>query len=277
MTNDVQVQVLGVGAITKAGFGAAFAGSPPSVIETGVSAALVPDSGDARLKRMKKWSRSSQLACLAVHEALSGQPEPDPVRTAIVIGADYTNLEAILAMDAEAKQYGVNGTNPALFPETVLNVIGGHLSSYFRIAGVNVTISSGSHTGLKALGYAADLLRLGLADRVIVCVVLLLPPPPFGQRTLPCAYERESVAALLLGPAAADAEAGIALRSEEAPEAEQRRPLAATDASEVPLAIVSAVHRIRQEGCGEAVIATLDESGNDVRLTLLPHADGGWR
>ncbi|WP_018884933.1 beta-ketoacyl synthase N-terminal-like domain-containing protein [Paenibacillus massiliensis] len=151
-----------------------------------------------RLPGVRKWGRPSRMAYLAVAEALKGIELECPERTGMIIGGEYTNLEAILQLDEDAASFGVNGTNPAIFPETVLNVVGGHLAAQFGITGVNVTVSSGSRTGVQAFQYAADLLRLNLVDRIVVCIVHVHIPDKLTDYVEPPQASGEYAAAFLL-------------------------------------------------------------------------------
>src|SRR5690606_28749306 len=126
------------------------------------------------------------------------RPASTPERAACVVGTNYSNLEAIVSLDEDARKYGVNNTNPGIFPETVLNAIGGHLAEKFQLRGVNVTLSDGDETGWKLIRYAIDLLQDDWTEEVIVCMVNRFPPEPFHNGSLPYSFRRESISALRL-------------------------------------------------------------------------------
>ncbi|SEF87234.1 beta-ketoacyl synthase N-terminal-like domain-containing protein [Paenibacillus sp. UNC499MF] len=162
-----------------------------------------PEEASQGLKGLKRHSRAVRLACLAIREALRMASIPvDPADgkrndIGVVVGTNDANLEAIDRLQQEAETYGVNNTNPGLFPETVLNVTAGQASIYFGLGGPNVTISGGDFSSVKSLQYAADMLESGSASHVAVCIVRLLPPAVF-EGSIRYVTARESVVALVL-------------------------------------------------------------------------------
>lgn len=175
-------------------------------------------------KGLKRLSRPSRLSVMTIGRALeksglaqSGESGNADPRSGFLIGANHSNLDAIAALYEESQRYGPGKVNPGIFPETVLNVIGGYAAIYFRLCGANVTISNGRGTGSQILKYACDLLRADQLRRVVVALVDLLPPEHFApvvQGSLP-AYE--SIVALVL---------------EGKQPTYQRRPLAVLEVSE---------------------------------------------
>ncbi|MFD2673307.1 beta-ketoacyl synthase N-terminal-like domain-containing protein [Marinicrinis sediminis] len=147
---------------------------------------------------VRKWSRPAQQALHVVNKCLQDVQGLESERTGFVIGANHTTLTPILALDADARQFGVQQTNPGLFPETVLNAIGGHLAQYFQFTGLNVTISNGSNTGLAIVQYAMDVLANQKLDHVIVVMFNQLPPAELQPYLHPIEMEQESVVALLM-------------------------------------------------------------------------------
>ncbi|MEC0248488.1 beta-ketoacyl synthase N-terminal-like domain-containing protein [Paenibacillus chitinolyticus] len=159
-------------------------------------------SGLIRVSSRKGFNRFSdfgKLCCMAVEEALgtraesigsaksAGSPgyDSDPdgsLRTALVIGNGVSSLHAVAALQDDAVKYGEGNVNPRIFPDTVMNSIGGYVSIYFSIRGTNVTVSNGGTTAPKAFLYASALLDQGEHDRVIVCVANLFPPERFRDR-----------------------------------------------------------------------------------------------
>lgn len=156
-------------------------------------------------KGLDRLPRATRLGCLAMGEALQQAGYSTPIsfkneaaaRTGLVVGTSYTNLEAILALGEESKQYGVQYVNPAIFPNTVLNLIAGQASIYFQIQGANITVSNGKESGWKTLLYAHDLVVKGQLDRVIACELRLHKPPVFDA-SHEGAQEHESIQALVL-------------------------------------------------------------------------------
>lgn len=155
------------------------------------------------LRGLRRHSRAVRLACLAIREALRMASIPMDAAggkrndIGVVVGTNDANLEAIDRLQQEAETYGVNNTNPGLFPETVLNVTAGQASIYFGLGGPNVTISGGDFSSVKSLQYAADMLESGSVSHVAVCIVRLLPPAVF-EGSIRYVTARESVVALVL-------------------------------------------------------------------------------
>ncbi len=237
-----EMWVEGYGAVTPLGSGAE---GLLNRQELAVSPSGLPklDPRDPRIKPVRKWSSSAQYAYLAMQEALNGHTFNEPERAACVVGTNYSNLEAIVALDQDARQYGVNNANPGIFPETVLNAIGGHLAEKFQLRGVNVTLSDGDATGWNAVRYAAELLQDGQANEVMLCMVNRFPPETLasGNGSLPYSFQRESISALRLSRTRSVK--GIRLRADEpapASEAEGSRTREAIPSWSLPLAIVQA-------------------------------------
>lgn len=149
---------------------------------------------------MNRFSRSTQLCTMAIGEALknAGISVPfakdslDSVRTGLIIGTTFSYIESINDLENDSLRYGVNNINPSIFPNTVLNAVGGYASIYFNIKGPNITISSGDISGPKALLYATDLLNKRELDRVVVCQCNVIPPSKY-ESSCEFEYNFESV------------------------------------------------------------------------------------
>ncbi|MDM5335834.1 beta-ketoacyl synthase N-terminal-like domain-containing protein [Fictibacillus enclensis] len=161
------------------------------------------DDGKLRLesfKKLKRFNRAIKMSIIAAELALSkfkSENATSDHETGIVISTNHTNLHPILKLNHDAKQFGVNNTNPSLFPDTVLNVLGGHLSKHFGFTGTNVTISDGAFSSMHALLYAVKMLEKNQLSRVLLCDVQLKAPSVFNGNV---SYNPpvEFVAALLL-------------------------------------------------------------------------------
>jgi 3-oxoacyl-[acyl-carrier-protein] synthase II len=112
------------------------------------------------------------LACaakLALEDAGIPRTEP-PVRDdqiGIAVGSTYGSIGSIAAFDTEALREGPSYVNPMEFPNTVLNAPASRVSILLGVTGPNATISTGEASGLDALGYAADFLRLRRAGAML--------------------------------------------------------------------------------------------------------------
>jgi hypothetical protein len=207
----------GAGVISPAGIGASFMPKPEGLADWGD--AKLPDlkPSDYGWNGLSRQSRIGKYAMLAIGESFRSAgvhvPIAEPAlseRTALVVHTCNSTLEPIMSLYREAEEYGVNHVNPGIFPDTVLNAIGGHASIYFRITGPNVTVSNISPTALLGIQYANDLLSAGQVDRVMCCAIHIHPPE--RMRNLAGGHSGpESIVALLFerddGCLAADAHA----------------------------------------------------------------------
>ncbi|MDP6923281.1 MAG: beta-ketoacyl-[acyl-carrier-protein] synthase family protein [Candidatus Scalindua sp.] len=85
----------------------------------------------------------------------------------IVIGSTYGSIDSISSFDLEGLQEGPTFVNPMAFPNTVLNAPASRVSIFCNATGLNSTISTGTASGLDAIIYASDFLRLGRGKAVL--------------------------------------------------------------------------------------------------------------
>jgi 3-oxoacyl-[acyl-carrier-protein] synthase II len=97
----------------------------------------------------------------------------------IVIGSTYGSIDSISSFDLEGLQEGPTFVNPMDFPNTVLNAPASRVSIFCNATGLNSTISTGTASGLDAIIYASDFLRLGRGKAVIAGGVHGLTPDIF--------------------------------------------------------------------------------------------------
>ncbi|WP_181438684.1 beta-ketoacyl synthase N-terminal-like domain-containing protein [Paenibacillus sambharensis] len=211
------IALTGAGVISPSGVGTAFLPRPDGLAAWGSSKLPDLDPADYGWKGLKRMSRAVKYGSLAVGEAFRSGGVETPLegesseRTSLVVCSSHSNLEPIVAMYQDARQYGVGRVNPGLFPETVMNAFAGHLSIYFRITGTSVTLSDAVPSASSAFLYAADLLSSNQADSVMCCMLTLHPPSMMAHVTY---HEEggpgaESIVALLFrrvndaGPSAA--------------------------------------------------------------------------
>lgn len=125
-------------------------------------------------KGLAALSRSSLLASAAM-ALLDGGPAgagsaagSEALKTALVVGTAYGHLESKFRFCEEAGKTGVQLVSPILFPNTILNALGGHTAILYGLRGPNSTLSSGRASGLEALRYGKELIEAGRADRAAV-------------------------------------------------------------------------------------------------------------
>jgi 3-oxoacyl-[acyl-carrier-protein] synthase II len=119
-------------------------------------------------KGIRVLDRAARLLCVAAHMALCGTAaseigeEGDP-SVGLVCGTMFGGLHSIVGFDWSGLTDGVNLVNPMEFPNTVINSPAGQAGIKYKMRGVNSTICAGLASGLQAINYAAEFLRLGRA------------------------------------------------------------------------------------------------------------------
>ncbi|HQQ06988.1 MAG TPA: beta-ketoacyl synthase N-terminal-like domain-containing protein, partial [Candidatus Omnitrophota bacterium] len=78
----------------------------------------------------------------------------------VCTGTTLSSLWAIAEFDRQIIKDGPLFTDVALFPGTVANAASSYVSIRFNIQGFNTTVSNGYTSGLDALQYAMDFIRL---------------------------------------------------------------------------------------------------------------------
>ena len=118
-------------------------------------------------KGLRSLDRSTKLlitaAKLAIDDARLIITEENTDDIGVAVGTTLGSIKSISDFDQVTLKEGPRYTNPALFPNTVLNSPASHISIWHNIKGFNTTISSGFTASLDALVYAYDFIQL---DRV---------------------------------------------------------------------------------------------------------------
>jgi 3-oxoacyl-[acyl-carrier-protein] synthase II len=104
----------------------------------------------------------------------------------LVLGTSTGSISSITDFTRDTfvqdKPYFVN---PAAFPSTVINSAAGHTAIWYKLRGLNSTVSGGELTGLAALRYATRMIRRGYADTLLVgCVEELSAPVSWAAHRL---------------------------------------------------------------------------------------------
>ncbi|MFH1858239.1 MAG: beta-ketoacyl-[acyl-carrier-protein] synthase family protein [Candidatus Omnitrophota bacterium] len=86
----------------------------------------------------------------------------------VVLGSTMGSIKSISDFDLDSIREGPGFVNPAHFPNTVVNSPASQISIRFCAKKLNATVSNGYTAGLDAMGYAADLIRLGRAEMLLV-------------------------------------------------------------------------------------------------------------
>ncbi|WP_084252923.1 beta-ketoacyl-[acyl-carrier-protein] synthase family protein [Devriesea agamarum] len=96
--------------------------------------------------------------------------------TGIVFATGYGPVSALLEFDHGIITSGIQGANPLVFPNTVVNAAAGHLAVLNRYRGYTATIASGGTSSVMALDLASRVIRRGGAERIMVVIADEFPP-----------------------------------------------------------------------------------------------------
>ncbi len=147
----------------------------PSVRFPGYTTAEIADFQPQQWlgKGIRVMDRSARLLAVAAHLALTGAElsqesaeTPDP-ELGLVCGTVFGSVHSITSFDWSGLEDGPNLVNPMEFPNTVINAPAGQAAIKHRLRGVNSTVCAGLASGLHAIQYAADFLRLGRARALL--------------------------------------------------------------------------------------------------------------
>lgn len=122
-------------------------------------------------KNLRPLDRTGQLVISAAKLALEDggwTPERLAAHSAgLVLGTMFGSVHTIAKFDRHALEQGPGCASPMDFANTVINAAAGQTAIWHNLRGINSTISSGSASGLAALGYASDLIRFGSQTAVL--------------------------------------------------------------------------------------------------------------
>jgi 3-oxoacyl-[acyl-carrier-protein] synthase II len=93
--------------------------------------------------------------------------EENTDRIGVSVGTTLGSIKSISDFDEVTLREGPRYTNPALFPNTVINSPASQVSIWHHIKGFNTTISSGFTASLDAMQYAYDFLQMDRANLIL--------------------------------------------------------------------------------------------------------------
>lgn len=120
-------------------------------------------------KGLRPLDRTARLLCVALHLAMENAQlrlvteSGSDADVGLVCGTMLGSVHSIASFDWVGITEGPQFVSPMEFPNTVICSQGGQAAIRFKLGGVNSTICTGLSSGLCALGYAAEFLRLGRA------------------------------------------------------------------------------------------------------------------
>src|SRR5262249_57155118 len=86
----------------------------------------------------------------------------------VIVGHGLATIETNAAFLARIRTAGAARAEPRRFPFTTPNAPAGECAVAFGLTGPAFAVGGGPHGGIEALGGAADLVRSGKADRIVV-------------------------------------------------------------------------------------------------------------
>ena len=187
MSADKRIVVTGVGATTPLGgtasqtWDALLAGrSGARTIEadwvqqyelpTTFAASIAQDPGEVLARvETRRMDPSAQYALVATREAWAdaGEPQVDPERLGVAIGTGIGGVHTLLSQYDVMKEKGARRIYPLTVPMLMPNTASGNVSLELGArAGAHTTVSACA-SGAEAMGYAAEMIRVGRADVVV--------------------------------------------------------------------------------------------------------------
>ncbi|MBF0521642.1 MAG: beta-ketoacyl-[acyl-carrier-protein] synthase family protein [Candidatus Omnitrophica bacterium] len=115
-------------------------------------------------KGLRLLDRSTRLLISAAHLAIADSQlqitDDNTDDVGVSVGTTFGSLKSISDFDEVTLREGPRYTNPALFPNTVINSPASQVSIWNNIQGFNTTISTGFTSSIDAMSYAYDFLQM---------------------------------------------------------------------------------------------------------------------
>jgi 3-oxoacyl-[acyl-carrier-protein] synthase II len=190
--------------------------------------------------------RATRLALCAVHHALAdaglpaGVLAPLAAATGVVVASSFGIAESVCRVVEEIHAGGSGHTSPMDLPNLSGNVAAATIAIWHSLRGHNLTVSGGSTAGVDALALAADAIRSGRVERMVVVGV-----EPAGERT--AALVGTTVGA---GVRIFDGAAAVVLESRAAAQARKARPVALLDSYACEAGVERSVERSAGDPAG---------------------------
>lgn len=115
-------------------------------------------------KGVRVLDRGARLLCVAAQMALGDIEGPE---IGLVCGTMFGSMHSIVEFDWTGVTEGPSYVNPMQFPNTVINSASGQAAIRYKLRGLNSTVCAGTASGLFAIHYAAECLRLGRAQMLL--------------------------------------------------------------------------------------------------------------
>lgn len=125
---------------------------------------------------LRHKDRASRLALRATRRALRGVTLPAS-GTAVIVSSNLGNLDTVCEFVDTIGKETVTGLSPMRVPHMSSNVTAGWLALEHGLRGPNITLCSGTTSGLDAMFWASALLAAGRAEAAVVVGVEPDTPP----------------------------------------------------------------------------------------------------
>ncbi|MCL2777554.1 MAG: 3-oxoacyl-ACP synthase [Polyangiaceae bacterium] len=121
-----------------------------------------------RILRSDNLVRLTMAAVALLDEALSAREQPRIRGAGIIVGHGLATFDTNAKYLERIRSAGAHRGEPRRFPYTTPNAAAGECAVAFGLNGPAFAVGGGPHGGIEALSVAADLVRTGTADRIIV-------------------------------------------------------------------------------------------------------------
>ncbi len=123
-------------------------------------------------KSLNKYDRIQLLALAATEmawkDASMDQASYKPDDMGVVLGATYGYIDSLSAFYLESLKDGPAYVSPIAFANTVMNAPAGKIAIKYNVTGFCTTIATGETSGLDAIAYAYDFMKMKKCKAVLV-------------------------------------------------------------------------------------------------------------
>jgi 3-oxoacyl-[acyl-carrier-protein] synthase-1/3-oxoacyl-[acyl-carrier-protein] synthase II len=121
-----------------------------------------------KIARADALVRMTMAAVGLLREQLATAGQGSLAGAGILVGHGLATIDTNAAYLARIRSAGASRGEPRRFPYTTPNAPAGETAVAFGLTGPAFAVGGGPHGGLEALAVAADLVRGGVADRIVV-------------------------------------------------------------------------------------------------------------
>ena len=119
---------------------------------------------DAKLRPLDRTGRLVAVAAeLALDDSGWTSERREEEAVGLVLGTMFCSVHTIAGFDRRAVEAGPKYAKPFDFANSVINAAAGQAAIWHQLRGLNSTVAGGPAAGVLALGYAAEMIRLGRA------------------------------------------------------------------------------------------------------------------